>query len=123
MIVEDNEDAAVTLEDLLVLGGHRISRAADGATGVRLVTSERPDVLICDVGLPDMSGHQVVESVRRLEQGPPVFAIALTGYAQPEDRERALAAGFDAHLPKPPSLAALDALLAQVAAARRPPTN
>lgn len=64
-----------------------------------------------------MSGHDVIRAIRALEDGH-VFAAAPTGYAQPQDREAALAAGFDAHLPKPPPLAELEALLAEAARRR-----
>jgi CheY-like chemotaxis protein/two-component sensor histidine kinase len=115
LVVEDNEDAAATLADLLSLGGHRLRIACSGGTGVSLTASERPDVVICDVGLPDMSGYEVIRRVRASEHGRRVFAVAMTGYAQPQDREEALAAGFDAHLAKPPPLAELEVLLERAA--------
>ncbi|BDG06615.1 hybrid sensor histidine kinase/response regulator [Anaeromyxobacter oryzae] len=115
LIVEDNQDAATTLADLLALGGHRVSTAGTGRAGIEAVAARAPDVLICDVGLPDMSGHDVIRAVRSSAPQTPVFAVALTGYAQPADREAALAAGFDAHLPKPPPLEELDVLLGEVA--------
>jgi PAS domain S-box-containing protein len=115
LVVEDNEDAAATLADLLDLDGHDVVTAGTGRAGIDAVLARPPDVLICDVGLPDLSGHGVIREVRaRLPLGG-VFAIALTGYAQPQDREAALSAGFDAHLPKPPPLDALDALLREAA--------
>jgi PAS domain S-box-containing protein len=114
LIVEDNPDAGATLADLLELQGHRTRVALDGASGIAAFAASPPDVLICDVGLPDLDGHEVVRRVRRLEGGGAVFAIALTGYAQPDDVRRALEAGFDAHLAKPPVLEKLDELLAQV---------
>ena len=117
LIIEDNEDAATTLADLLVLAGHRATTVATGRAGVSAAETERPDVVICDVGLPDISGHEVIRAIRARADGRRIFAIALTGYAQPEDRDAALAAGFDAHLRKPPALEALEALL--VEAARR----
>ena len=86
---------------------------ATGRAGIDAMSAHPPDVLICDIGLPDLSGHEVIRAVRAA--GSRVCAIALTGYAQPEDRERALEAGFDAHLPKPPPLDELDALLAMAA--------
>jgi CheY-like chemotaxis protein len=115
LVVDDNEDAAATLADLLALRGHRVSTASTGAAAVNAAVSERPSVVICDVGLPDMSGHDVIRAIRSREDGARVFAVALTGYAQPKDREAALAAGFDAHLAKPTQLDELDAMLRSLA--------
>jgi len=123
LIVEDNEDAAASLADLLALGGHDVTIAATGGAGVAGALSRAPDLLICDVGLPDMSGHDVIRAIRARDAGARVFATALTGYAQPHDREAALAAGFDAHLPKPPPLEELDAVLAEAARRRRAPAR
>jgi CheY-like chemotaxis protein len=76
---------------------------------------------VCDVGLPDLSGHEVIRALRRTPAGRGLFAVALTGYAQPEDRHAALAAGFDAYFPKPAPIDALLAVLASVAAAGAAP--
>jgi two-component system, chemotaxis family, CheB/CheR fusion protein len=73
-----------------------------------------PDVLISDIGLPDLSGLELVRRLRDQERRP-FFAIALSGYAQEDDVARAKASRFDAHLPKPTTLARLDALLAEAA--------
>lgn len=111
LVVEDDEDAATTLAELLELLGHRAAVAGSGGAGVEKALATRPDVLICDLGLPDMSGLAVIRAIRAAEDGP--FAIALTGFAQPEDRALALQAGFDAHLSKPASIQGLVALLAK----------
>jgi two-component system CheB/CheR fusion protein len=114
LLVEDNRDAAETLEQLLQLGGHRTRLAFDGRTGAEAFEESPPDVLISDIGLPDVSGHDLVRRLRDREQRP-FFAIALSGYAQEDDVAKAKASGFDAHLPKPASLARLEALLAEAA--------
>jgi CheY-like chemotaxis protein len=80
---------------------------------VEAVTAGRPDVLICDISLPDMTGYELLRVVRDIVPAAPLLAIALTGLAQPEDLRRAKEAGFDAHLAKPVSLPALDSLLAR----------
>ena len=113
VIVEHNEDAAATLADLLELTGNRVTTASTGRDGMNAVAAQRPDVLICDVGLPDMSGLDVIRAIRATERDDHVFAMALTGYAQQRDRDEALAAGFDAHLPKPPPIEELERLLAE----------
>jgi PAS domain S-box-containing protein len=118
LVIEDDEDAAATLADLLGLTGHRVRVERTGAAGIAAAAGERFDVLLCDVGLPDVSGHEVIRSIRASPGGADVVAVALTGYAQPHDRAAALAAGFDAHLPKPPPLDLLEGLLADAARAR-----
>jgi PAS domain S-box-containing protein len=118
LVIEDNEDAGLTLSDLLELQGHRVRLALDGRAGVAAFREERPDVVICDVGLPDISGYQAIRLIRQLPDAGLAFALAVTGYAQPDDVERAREAGFDAHLPKPPPLEQLLELLARVAAQR-----
>jgi PAS domain S-box-containing protein len=118
LIVEDNEDAGASLADLLTLGGHEVAVATTARAGIAMASAHPPDVLLCDVGLPDLSGHDVIRALRERPEGRSVFAVALTGYAQPEDRAKALSAGFDAHLAKPPALDRLDALLAEAAGRR-----
>jgi CheY-like chemotaxis protein len=118
LIVEDNLDAATTLADLLALAGHQVEVVHSGREGVERARGG-PDVLISDLGLPDLHGNEVVRAVRALPGGSRIFTIALTGYAQPDDRASARAAGFDAHLPKPAPMDALHQLLANVARGRR----
>jgi len=112
LVIEDNRDAGETLKELLELDGHRAWLAADGKSGVALAREHRPEVVICDIGLPDMSGYEVARILRGDPDLRGMRLIALTGYAQPSDRDRAREAGFDAHLAKPPSLDAIDAALA-----------
>ena len=117
LVVEDNVDAGETLRDLLELTGHSVWLASDGRTAVALAAQHRPDVIICDVGLPDISGYEVAKILRSDASMGAIRLVALTGYAQPEDKERARQAGFDAHLAKPPSIEALDAAIAEGSAA------
>jgi CheY-like chemotaxis protein len=112
LIVDDNRDAAESLADLLELHGHATRVAGDGRSAIDAARELEPDVLVCDVGLPDMSGYDVIREIRAGATGARTLAIALTGYTRPEDRRRALAAGFDAHLPKPLPMDELTALLA-----------
>jgi CheY-like chemotaxis protein len=115
LLVEDNEDARESLALLLTLNGHEVSVVTTGRAGVEAVSTHPPDVLICDVGLPDLSGFQVIRAIRAAHPSAGVFAIALTGYAQPQDRDQAFQSGFDAHLAKPPDFAELDQILSEVA--------
>ncbi len=110
-LVEDNPDIRGTLEDLLTDLGHEVKAAAEGEAGVALIIAMRPDVALVDIGLPKLDGYQVAEAIRRA-MGAEVRLVAMSGFGQAADKERALRAGFDAHLVKP---AAIDTLLAALA--------
>jgi CheY-like chemotaxis protein len=112
VIVEDSEDARVTLQRILEREGHTVHTAADGKSGFEVIAHLRPDVALIDIGLPGLDGYRLAEQLR--STGLRTFLIALTGYGLAEDRSRAHDAGFDAHLTKPPPM---DRLLALVAAA------
>ncbi|MEO7494506.1 MAG: ATP-binding protein [Massilia sp.] len=114
LLIEDNVDACHTLEKFLALEGHRVASAHDGVSGLRAALAGRHDVVICDIGLPGLNGFDVVRRLRQTPGGARPFAIALSGYCQNEDRERALEAGFDHYFVKPLSP---DALLALIASA------
>jgi CheY-like chemotaxis protein len=115
VVIEDNEDIRESLRTLLTLWGHHVEIAADGASGLERVLRERPDVALVDIGLPGLSGYDVARAIRAQACGDAIRLIAVTGYGQPADRERALAAGFDAHVLKPISP---DALARELALAR-----
>ncbi len=112
LLVEDNVDAGDTLEALLRMDGHDVRRSMDGPSGLEAARSEAFDAIVCDIGLPGMDGYQLMEQLRAGEGGRRARAIALTGYGQAEDRERALAAGFDDYLVKPVNAERLLGLLA-----------
>ncbi|MCC2667742.1 MAG: domain S-box [Armatimonadetes bacterium] len=101
LIVEDNEDSRETLRDLLVLWGHDVLTAHDGTRGLELLEASELDVALIDIGLPGLSGYEVSRQVKDLRPSRSVRLVALTGYGQPDDRRRALEAGFDDHLVKP----------------------
>ena len=110
VVVEDNEDARETLRMLLEFGGHDVEGARDGEMGLELALARRPDALFVDIGLPKIDGYEVARRLRTVPEYRP-FLIALTGYGLPEDRQRALDAGFDAHLVKPATPEAIEAVL------------
>jgi CheY-like chemotaxis protein len=113
LLVEDNVDARQMLQMLLTLAGHEVDSAPDGISGLEKAAARRHDVLVIDLGLPGLDGYEVARRLRadgRAELG----LIALTGYGQPEDRQRALAAGFDAHVVKPVDPAHLATVIASV---------
>ncbi|MDQ3097062.1 MAG: ATP-binding protein [Chloroflexota bacterium] len=101
VLVEDNADAREALRELLCFEGHVVDTAADGLAGLRAIYDHRPDVAIVDIGLPLLDGYQVAQRVRADRGLAGVRLVALTGYGQPKDRERATAAGFDTHIVKP----------------------
>jgi len=103
LVVEDNEDIGATMKDMLEYWGHDATIASDGPAGVEAVLSGVPDIAFIDIGLPGLDGYQVVAAVRARAPGIATRLVALTGYGRPEDRQRALAAGFDDHLVKPVS--------------------
>jgi len=102
LIIEDNVDAGDSLADVLTLHGHRVGVACDGSSGIARATDLRPDVVLCDIGLPDKDGYEVARTLRLDDRLRTTRLIALSGYAQPEDRKLLREAGFDAHLAKPP---------------------
>jgi two-component system, chemotaxis family, CheB/CheR fusion protein len=113
LVIEDNADAGDSLRAALGLLGHVVEVAYDGPTGVELARSFRPEVVICDIGLPGMDGYAVARAFRADEALRRVHLVALTGYAQPEDLHRAVDAGFHRHVAKPTSLEKLDRVLAE----------
>jgi PAS domain S-box-containing protein len=110
LVVDDNVDAADTLAALVRMLGHDVDVAYDGPTALEKFVAERPAVVLCDVGLPGMSGYEIAREVRARHDGP-VRLVAVTGYAQPEDVRRAKEAGFDAHVAKPPDPEQIERLL------------
>jgi CheY-like chemotaxis protein len=113
LLVEDNDDNRESLVLLLEQLGHAPSAAASGPEALERLSAEAYDVAIVDIGLPEMDGYEVARRVRGT-LGSRMYLVALTGYGQPEDRERARAAGFDDHVTKPLNLNALEGLLARI---------
>jgi nitrogen-specific signal transduction histidine kinase/CheY-like chemotaxis protein len=111
MIVDDNVDAADSLALLLGLEGHETECAYSAAGALERVSAFAPQVVLLDIGLPDIDGYEVARRIRALPGGAAMTLVALTGYGQAEDRERALASGFQAHLVKPVDLVVLGRIL------------
>jgi signal transduction histidine kinase/CheY-like chemotaxis protein len=112
LIIEDNVDAREMLRVSLELEGHRVEATDDGLRGVEMALALRPDVVLVDIGLPGLDGYGVAARLRAA-RGRDVVLIALTGYGQPDDRERTRHAGFDAHVVKPVDPDTLGRLLAE----------
>ena len=112
LVADDNRDAADSLAMLLQLSGHEVFVATTGRQALELARRECPDVLILDIGMPELSGYEVARAVRDCPWGQSALLIALTGWGQQDDIERARSAGFDRHYTKPIDTAAIEALLA-----------
>ena len=114
LVVDDNVDSAEMLQMLLGTMGYEAQIAHDGGSALELVASQRPHVVLLDIGLPDMDGYEVARQIRAQQRGP-LRLIALTGWSQDEARQKALEAGFDHHLTKPTEPEALERLLGEPA--------
>jgi CheY-like chemotaxis protein len=112
VIIEDNQDTAKTLRVLLIRYGHEVEMAHTGPAGVETVRKWRPNVVLCDLGLPEMDGYEVARALRRDPETASLRLIAVSGYGQEEDRRRSEEAGFDLHLTKPIDPVELQRLLA-----------
>jgi CheY-like chemotaxis protein len=111
LVVDDNRDAADSLCALVRFWGHECWCAYDGASALPLADLHTPDVVLLDIGLPGMDGYEVAARLREHAALHETILIALTGYGQPEDRERTRRAGFSHHLLKPVDTDALREML------------
>jgi len=114
LVIEDNEDGREMLRTLLTLRGHDVYEAADGPSGVDMACAVEADLALIDIGLPGCDGYEVARRIRASPKGKGLVLIAITGYGQPEDRDRALEAGFEAHIVKPIDPHHLTAVIAEI---------
>jgi CheY-like chemotaxis protein len=112
LIVDDNRDGAETMGMLLELSGHEIHLAHTGAEALEVGGRTRPEIGLLDIGLPDMSGYELAERIRREAWGAGMILIAITGWGHTSDKRRAFTAGFNHHLTKPIDPTHLEALFA-----------
>lgn len=113
LIIDDNVDIAEMFSDLLKAIGYIAEVAYNGPDGIVKAQVFQPEILLCDIGLPGMNGYEVARAFRADQGLKDIFLVALTGYALPEDIEKAFEAGFDRHLAKPVELTTLEQMLAQ----------
>jgi PAS domain S-box-containing protein len=118
LVVDDNRDAAESLAMLLSTTGADVHVAHDGPTALAEFELREPDVVLLDIGMPDMDGYEVARRLREFSSPQRVAIVALTGWGQDEDRQRVRDAGFDHHLVKPVDLTSLQALLTELARSR-----
>jgi PAS domain S-box-containing protein len=117
LVIDDEPDARAIVKRMLEECEATVSTAGSAAEGLKLVRQVRPDVLVCDIGMPGEDGYQLIRNVRRLgpEAGGDVPAVALTALARSEDRRRAIVAGFDMHVTKPVEAGEFIAVVARLA--------
>jgi two-component system, sensor histidine kinase len=113
LVIDDNSLAARTLQIFLADKGHQVELAVTGPQGLEKARQFLPQVVLCDIGLPGLDGYSVARQLRQELGSNKMFLIAVSGYGQEEDQERAKSAGFDAYLVKPISLKDLERLLAE----------
>jgi two-component system CheB/CheR fusion protein len=114
LVIEDQQDAAMVLETALSMLGLEVRVAANGHAGIELAREFHPEIVLCDIGLPGMDGYDVARAFRSDDALRDSFLVALSGYAQPEDIERATTAGFSRHVAKPATLETLTRVIAEV---------
>ncbi len=114
LIVDDNRDAANMLAVLLQLDGHQTFVEYDAHSALQRAQAERPEVMLLDIGLPDMNGYELAQQLRSTPATAGAWLVAVTGYGQEDDRKQSKAAGFDHHLMKPVGADELKVLLAEL---------
>ena len=112
LVVDDNRDSADSLAMLLEMEGHDASTAYSAREALERAEALKPQIILLDIGLPEIDGYEVARRLRKLEALDRTYLIALTGYGQAEDRKRARNAGFDEHMIKPADLERLRSALA-----------
>ena len=114
LVVDDNADSAESLAMLLQMSGHEVFTAHDGEAAIEATDAHRPDVVLLDIGLPKVNGHDVCRHIRAQPWGRDITLVALTGWGQENDRRRSQEAGFDYHVVKPVEPAAIMRLLKEL---------
>jgi CheY-like chemotaxis protein len=112
LIVEDNEDSALSLQMLLEALGYSADVVHDGEQAVGAAAGRRPDIILMDIGLPGMNGYEAARRIRNEQGDASILIVALTGWGQEPDRRRSADAGIDHHLVKPLNLDQLKQILA-----------
>ncbi len=113
LVVDDNEDIALSMSMILKKIGHTVAVANDGEHAVAMAESFRPDVILMDIGMPRMNGYEACATIRKTEHGKRIHIIAVSGWGQEEDRKKSQDAGFDGHVVKPMEKATLERVIAE----------
>jgi CheY-like chemotaxis protein len=120
LVVDDNRDSANSMALMLKLLGNEVRTANDGVQAVELAESFRPEVVLMDVGMPQLNGYEATRRIKKHQWGKKLIIVALTGWGQDRDRLESQAAGCDGHLVKPVTLDSLQKLLTEIALKRTP---
>lgn len=118
LVTDDNRDAADSLAMLLRVSGHEVDVAYEGAEAIKKAEAWRPEVMLLDIGMPEMNGYDVCRTIRQAPWGKDIRIVALTGWGQDQDRRSTREAGFDSHLVKPVDAGVLRNVLAGEASNR-----
>jgi PAS domain S-box-containing protein len=118
LVVDDNRLSSDSTAMLLRIMGHDLAIARDGIQGMECARAFRPDVILLDIGLPQLNGYETARRIREQPWGKDIFLIAVTGFGQEEDRRRSLEAGFDYHMVKPVNFVELEKKLSEIAGGR-----
>jgi len=114
LVVDDNRDAVESLVAVLAIEGHDVTAAYDGEEAITVGEQVRPQVILMDIGMPGMNGHEACRHIRTLDWGQRATILALSGWGQEEDRRASMEAGFDAHLVKPVDMDVLLEMLSTI---------
>lgn len=110
LIVDDNVDVVTTLSQWLKIGGYDVQAAYNGAQAIQLTAEFKPEIILLDIGLPDLNGYDIAIQLRKIPDIPNFLLVAVTGYGQGSDSQEFLDAGFDRHFAKPMDLRKLESI-------------
>jgi CheY-like chemotaxis protein len=111
LVVDDNRDAGRTMAILLQLQGYEVRTASDGLQALDIVAEFQPEVILMDIGMPNLDGYEATRRIRQMPEGKDAFIVAVTGWGRPSDSQQSADAGCSAHLVKPVEFAELQRLL------------
>lgn len=114
LIVDDNIDILISLEMLLDLMGYMVATASNGFEAIDTARTFHPDLILMDIGMPQLDGYAVAKEIRKQSWGEKIFIVALTGWGQEQDKQHAKEAGFDFHITKPIKMDMLKSVLSKI---------